>query len=188
MAGWQGRKRGRKTDWILGWGHLLVLNPKAYVIIALFSQFLGGGSNVADVATASVVFTLNNLVACTLTLVGDAVARLLLDEANARHLNRFFEDFSVLWAFGCCSPDDKSWQSGGVFSIQSPTSFKIDFLYLLRYNSARHTFTAPVPKFSHGAWECVVSTSGISGSNNLFGQINAFFRYYSVMPYSEILT
>lgn len=73
-------------------GILLVLNPKAYVIIALmFSQFLGGGSNVADVATVSVVFTLNNLVAFTLwTLVGDAVARLLLDEANARHLNRFF--------------------------------------------------------------------------------------------------
>ena len=71
-----------------------MLNPKAYVIIALmFSQFLGGGSNVADVATVSVVFTLNNLVAFTLwTLVGDAVARLLLDEANARHLNRFLED------------------------------------------------------------------------------------------------
>ena len=26
------------------------------------------------------------------------------------------------------------------------------------------------------AWERVVSTSGMSGSDNLFGQINAFFR------------
>jgi threonine/homoserine/homoserine lactone efflux protein len=73
-------------------GILLLLNPKAYVIIALmFSQFLDGGSDVVDVATVSVVFTLNNLVAFTLwTLVGDALARLFRDETNARHLNLFF--------------------------------------------------------------------------------------------------
>ena len=42
---------------------LLILNPKAYVIIALmFSQFLVATSSVLQVAVISVIFTLNNLV------------------------------------------------------------------------------------------------------------------------------
>ena len=52
---------------------LILLNPKAYVIIALmFSQFLKEASSTAEVIANSVSFTLNNLVAFTLwTVVGD---------------------------------------------------------------------------------------------------------------------
>ena len=45
---------------------LLLLNPKAYIIMALmFSQFLStdGGLQIANVLTISTIFTLNNLVA-----------------------------------------------------------------------------------------------------------------------------
>lgn len=71
---------------------LLVLNPKAYVLIALmFSQFMDTNSDISRVATISVIFTLNNLAAFTLwTLVGDALARGFRNEDTAQQLNRVF--------------------------------------------------------------------------------------------------
>ncbi|PCD77325.1 LysE family translocator [Pseudothioclava arenosa] len=73
---------------------LLLLNPKAYVSIALmFSQFLphpssGGTSDVLRITT---IFTLNNLIAFTLwTLLGDRAARRLRSGGHAVYLNRFF--------------------------------------------------------------------------------------------------
>jgi threonine/homoserine/homoserine lactone efflux protein len=70
---------------------LLLLNPKAYVIIALmFSQFLSRPDPVV-VAWISTVFTLNNLAAFTLwTVAGDMLARQFRHEAAARRLNRLF--------------------------------------------------------------------------------------------------
>lgn len=71
---------------------LLLLNPKAYVIIALmFSQFLKEASSTAEVIAISVIFTLNNLVAFTLwTVVGDWLARTFRSEEHARYLNTTF--------------------------------------------------------------------------------------------------
>jgi threonine/homoserine/homoserine lactone efflux protein len=73
---------------------LLVLNPKAYVIIALmFTQFLS--PDAADfvwlLVIITTVFTLNNLVAFTLwTMLGDGMARLFRTERDARLLNTGF--------------------------------------------------------------------------------------------------
>jgi len=71
---------------------LLILNPKAYVIIALmFSQFLVATSSVLQVAVISVIFTLNNLVAFTLwTTLGDWLGRTFRSEERARYLNATF--------------------------------------------------------------------------------------------------
>jgi threonine/homoserine/homoserine lactone efflux protein len=71
---------------------LLLLNPKAYVIIALmFSQFLGAGQGAAVVLWITTVFTLNNLLAFTLwTMMGDRIAARFRDERSARRLNSFF--------------------------------------------------------------------------------------------------
>lgn len=71
---------------------LLILNPKAYVIIALmFSQFLGTTSSVIQVAVISIIFTLNNLVAFTLwTTLGDWLGRTFRSEERARYLNATF--------------------------------------------------------------------------------------------------
>ena len=71
---------------------LLILNPKAYVIIALmFSQFLVATSNVLQVAVISVIFTLNNLVAFTLwTTLGDWLGKTFRSEERARYLNATF--------------------------------------------------------------------------------------------------
>lgn len=70
---------------------LLVLNPKAYVIIALmFSQFLvaGQGRDARLVLWIATVFTLNNLLAFVLwTLAGDRLAASFRNEAAARRLN-----------------------------------------------------------------------------------------------------
>ena len=86
VAGAQARVLGAR-----GGALLLLLNPKAHVIIALmFSQFLVLPDPVV-VAWISTVFTLNNLVAFTLwTLAGDMLARQFRDEAAARRLNRLF--------------------------------------------------------------------------------------------------
>jgi len=67
---------------------LLLLNPKAYMIIALmFTQFLQGGDWV-EVAVIASVFTLNNLVSFTLwSAAGDGLARLFRDPARARVMN-----------------------------------------------------------------------------------------------------
>lgn len=75
-------------------GILLVLNPKAYVIIALmFTQFLPTSAEETslNVLLITTVFTLNNLLAFLLwALIGDRIARLFRSEHSARRLNRMF--------------------------------------------------------------------------------------------------
>ncbi|WP_084395689.1 LysE family translocator [Henriciella aquimarina] len=87
------------------WGGavLLLLNPKAYVIIALmFSQFLeaaAASGKLLAVGWISSVFTLNNLLAFTLwTLLGGQIAALFRDEARAHLLNRVFGSVLALVA------------------------------------------------------------------------------------------
>ena len=73
---------------------LLLLNPKAYVIITLmFTQFLAAGpvNHVALVLAITSVFTVNNFIAFTLwTVAGDRLAALFWREKSARRLNFFF--------------------------------------------------------------------------------------------------
>ena len=73
---------------------LLVLNPKAYVIIAaMFAQFLeaGTGDQAVLVLWIATVFTLNNLIAFTTwTLVGDRLAALFRNESSAQVMNLGF--------------------------------------------------------------------------------------------------
>ncbi len=73
---------------------LLVLNPKAYVIMALmFTQFLEGSQagQVAAVLVIATIFTLNNLVAFSLwALMGDAIAAGFRSADSARRLNAVF--------------------------------------------------------------------------------------------------
>lgn len=73
---------------------LLVLNPKAYLILSLlFSQFLDrdGGDSVGHVLLISVIFTLNNLVAFSLwAWLGDRSVALFRSERNATRLNACF--------------------------------------------------------------------------------------------------
>ena len=73
---------------------LLVLNPKAYVIIALmFTQFLGGSepASLATVALITTVFTANNLVAFSIwALVGDRIASYFRKPESAQKLNMMF--------------------------------------------------------------------------------------------------
>ncbi|WP_425071384.1 LysE family translocator [Sagittula sp. S175] len=71
---------------------LLVLNPKAYVIIALmFTQFLGTAGNAALILLIATVFTLNNLLAFSLwTLAGDVLLRGFRTPTHARRINLAF--------------------------------------------------------------------------------------------------
>ena len=73
---------------------LLLLNPKAYVIIALmFTQFLGlsNTSMVASVLLITTIFTLNNLLAFSIwTLAGDSIAGFFRSRDSARRLNLIF--------------------------------------------------------------------------------------------------
>ena len=73
---------------------LLLLNPKAYVIIALmFTQFLHGvtGPKVPMVLLITTVFTLNNMVAFALwTVLGDQIARHFRTPSHAVWLNMGF--------------------------------------------------------------------------------------------------
>ena len=73
---------------------LLLLNPKAYVIIALmFTQFTNSDdeTSLLLVLWISTVFTINNLIAFSIwTLAGDKLAALFRQEAQARFLNIFF--------------------------------------------------------------------------------------------------
>ena len=73
---------------------LLVLNPKAYVIIALmFTQFLQqpGGWRVVAVLLIATVFTVNNLIAFSIwTLIGDRISAYFRAPQSARRLNMTF--------------------------------------------------------------------------------------------------
>jgi threonine/homoserine/homoserine lactone efflux protein len=73
---------------------LLILNPKAYVIIALmFSQFLVRSEmgTLATVMLITTVFTFNNLVAFTLwALIGDKIAGFFRTPESAEKLNCMF--------------------------------------------------------------------------------------------------
>jgi threonine/homoserine/homoserine lactone efflux protein len=81
---------------------LLILNPKAYVIIALmFTQFLS--LDAADFQTMllviTTVFTLNNLLAFTAwTLLGNVLGRMFRTQRHARILNTAFGVTLVLVA------------------------------------------------------------------------------------------
>lgn len=68
---------------------LLVLNPKAYVIVALmFAQFPEAAQGPGGVVWIATVFTLNNLAAFTLwTLAGTRLAAVCGDGPGARRLN-----------------------------------------------------------------------------------------------------
>lgn len=73
---------------------LLLLNPKAYVIILLmYSQFgaMGDFSVGERVLIISLVFTLNNFLAfLSWTLAGDGLGRLFRSDSGARQLNLVF--------------------------------------------------------------------------------------------------
>lgn len=73
---------------------LLVLNPKAYLIIALmFTQFLSRseGGSLAAILSITTVFTLNNLMAFLVyAAIGDRIAASLRTPATARRLNLMF--------------------------------------------------------------------------------------------------
>ena len=73
---------------------LLVLNPKAYVIIALmFTQFLpeGEGAKLFAVLLITTVFTLNNFIAFLVwTMIGDQIASRFRSPDSARRLNTLF--------------------------------------------------------------------------------------------------
>lgn len=73
---------------------LLILNPKAYVIIALmFTQFLGQSDIglLAAVLLITTVFTLNNLIAfAAWALIGDKIAGYFRTPDSAQKLNMVF--------------------------------------------------------------------------------------------------
>lgn len=71
---------------------LLVLNPKAYLIIALmFSQFLSGAGGPAMVLWIATIFTLNNLIAFIVWItLGDKFAACYRNETDAHRLNLLF--------------------------------------------------------------------------------------------------
>jgi len=73
---------------------LLVLNPKAYVIIALmFTQFLPESDTVRIFAVLLIttIFTLNNFIAFVVwTLIGDQIASRFRSPDSAKRLNALF--------------------------------------------------------------------------------------------------
>jgi threonine/homoserine/homoserine lactone efflux protein len=73
---------------------LLVLNPKAYMIIVLmFTQFLGSttAGYTTTVLWISLVFTINNLIAFTAwALIGDQILARFRDAATSRKMNLVF--------------------------------------------------------------------------------------------------
>src|SRR6056297_3453130 len=73
---------------------LLLLNPKAYVIITLmFTQFLtpDGMDHFLLVLAITTVFTLNNLLAFSVwTVAGDGFAALFAHDSSARRMNLIF--------------------------------------------------------------------------------------------------
>lgn len=93
-AGMMGDAGEARPAGFLDGGLLLILNPKAYMIIILmFTQFLTPSSS--DYATAilwiSLVFTLNNLIAFTAwALIGDQILARFRDTAGSRNMNLVF--------------------------------------------------------------------------------------------------
>lgn len=81
---------------------LLVLNPKAYVIIALmFTQFLPESDTVRVFAVLLIttIFTLNNFIAFVVwTLIGDQIASRFRSPESALRLNALFGGFLALVA------------------------------------------------------------------------------------------
>lgn len=81
---------------------LLILNPKAYVIMALmFTQFLADSEMgyVIAVLLITTVFTLNNLVAfCIWALIGHKIARFFRTPESARNFNMMFGSILALVA------------------------------------------------------------------------------------------
>jgi len=73
---------------------LLLLNPKAYLIITLmFSQFLEHSDNekVISILLISTVFTLNNFIAFSIwTAAGDTIASRFRSQAYAKKMNTVF--------------------------------------------------------------------------------------------------
>ncbi|TVP72208.1 MAG: LysE family translocator [Rhodobacteraceae bacterium] len=69
---------------------LLLLNPKAYAIIAaMFAQFLAEDCSAGSVLWITTLFTLNNLAAFTVwTWAGAGLLRLWQDRLSAQRLNR----------------------------------------------------------------------------------------------------
>ncbi|MGC1428460.1 MAG: LysE family translocator [Albidovulum sp.] len=98
-----GASEGREaqTAGFLDGAILLVLNPKAYVIIALmFSQFLPSGPvDPARILLITSAFTANNCVAFSLyAVVGDRLAAGLRHSAKAQRLNLAFGSLLALTA------------------------------------------------------------------------------------------
>lgn len=73
---------------------LLVLNPKAYIIIALmFTQFLNqsGMGTLVSVVLISTIFSINNLIAFSIwALIGDKIAGYFRTPESAQKLNIMF--------------------------------------------------------------------------------------------------
>ena len=92
-GGIEGEAEARRATALDG-AVLLVLNPKAYLIIALmFTQFLptGGAAQPALILWITTVFTLNNLVAFAVwTVAGDLLTRRFRSTSGARPLNVAF--------------------------------------------------------------------------------------------------
>lgn len=90
--------RARFVDGLM----LLVLNPKAYVIIGLLlSQFalIGTDQPEAWIIWVALVFTLNNLVAFSAwTLAGETIMRVFGERATAQRVNRVFASALALVA------------------------------------------------------------------------------------------
>lgn len=94
MAGAVEGKQNAKLSGIWDGAILMILNPKAYVIITLmFSQFLTGSEteNFASVIAITTVFTLNNLMAFSIwAMIGDKIAELFRTPSHAGILNKLF--------------------------------------------------------------------------------------------------
>ncbi|MFT5006323.1 MAG: threonine/homoserine/homoserine lactone efflux protein, partial [Paracoccaceae bacterium] len=90
LEGYETAKPATFTDGVV----LLVLNPKAYVIIALmFTQFLGQSqsSSIVTVVLISTIFTVNNLLAFSIwALIGDKIASYFRTPESGRRLNMMF--------------------------------------------------------------------------------------------------
>jgi len=90
LDGNEAAKTATFTDGVI----LLILNPKAYVIIALmFTQFLdqSGMGTLAAVILITTVFTLNNLIAFSLwALIGDRISGYFRTPESAQKLNVMF--------------------------------------------------------------------------------------------------